>query len=138
MRLPLLAVLVYCTGCAPEARPATVAVPSGSEAADSSFSDAEKESIRQQVRENWIVDVGMDGLETMAAQIDVEINPDGAVQSAKIDPAGDNGNPNWRQFATACVRAVLKSSPLRMPADKPYAAWKHITLRFDARDLVGE
>ena len=80
----------------------------------------------------------MDGLETMAAQIDVEINPDGAVQSAKIDPAGDNGNPNWRQFATACVRAVLKSSPLRMPADKPYAAWKHITLRFDARDLVGE
>ena len=78
----------------------------------------------------------MDGLETMAVQIDVEMNPDGSVQAAKIDPAGDNGNPNWRQFAAACLRAVLKSSPLRMPADKPYAAWKHITLIFDAHDLA--
>jgi hypothetical protein len=115
MRLPLLAVLVYCTGCAPEARPATVAVPSGSEAADSSFSDAEKESIRQQVRENWIVDVGMDGLETMAAQIDVDINPDGAVQSANIDPAGDNGNPNGVNLPRrACVpfsRAARSACP---------------------------
>ena len=78
----------------------------------------------------------MDGLETMAVQIDVEMNPDGSVQAAKIDPAGDNGNPNWHQFAATCLRAVLKSSPLRMPADKPYAAWKHMTLKFNARDLA--
>ena len=80
----------------------------------------------------------MDGLETMAVQIEVEMNSDGSVQAAKIDPAGDNGNPNWHQFATACLRAVFRSSPLRMPSDKPYAAWKHITLKFNARDLLGE
>ena len=139
LRLPLLAILVYCAGCTQEARRTAVAVqpaPSGSEAADPPFTDQEKQSIRQQVEENWMVDIGMSGLETMAVQIDVEMNPDGSVQAAKIDPAGDNGNPNWRQFAAACLRAVLRSSPLHMPADKPYAAWKHITLTFDARDLA--
>ena len=78
----------------------------------------------------------MPGLGSMAVQIDVEMNADGSVQAAKIDPAGDNGNPTWRQFAVACLRAVLKSSPLRMPAGKPYAVWKQMTLRFDARDLT--
>ena len=138
-RLPLLAVLVCCAGCAQETRQATVAVqpaPSGSEAADSPFTRQDKDLIRQQVQENWMVDVGMAGLETMVVQIDVEMNPDGSVQAAKIDPASDNGNPNWRQFAAACLRAVLKSSPLRMPAGKPYAVWKRMTLIFNARDLT--
>lgn len=141
LHLPLLAVLVYCAGCAQEARRVAVAAQparSGSEATEPSFTEQEKDSIRRQVQAYWTVDPGMDGLETMAVQIDVEMNPDGSVQAAKIDPAGDNGNPNWHQFATACLRAVLRSSPLRMPSDKPYAAWKHMTLEFNARDMVGE
>lgn len=139
LRTPLLAVLACCAGCAQEARQATVVVqpaPSGSEAADSPLTGQEKDFIRQQVEENWIVDIGMAGLDTMAVRIDVGMNPDGSVQAARIDSATDNGNPNWREFAESCLRAVLKSSPLRMPAGKPYAVWKRMTLTFDARDLT--
>jgi hypothetical protein len=78
----------------------------------------------------------MAGLETMAVRIDVEMNPDGSVQVARIDPATDDGSPNWREFAEACRRAVLKSSPLGMPPGKPYAAWRKMTLMFDARALA--
>jgi len=137
----LFVVLVCCASCAQETRQATVAVQpavSGSEATDSSLTKQEKDFIRKQVQENWIVDIGMAGLETMAVRIDVEMNPDGSVQVARIDPATDNGNPNWREYAEMCRRAVLKSSPLRIPADKPYAVWKHMTLIFDAHDLAGQ
>ncbi len=80
----------------------------------------------------------MAGLETTAVRIDVEKNPDGSVQVARIDPAADNGNPNWRDYAEMRRRAVLKSSPLRMPADKPYVVWKHMTPIVNARDSAGQ
>jgi len=111
--MSLFIVLVCCASCAQETRQATVAVKpalSGSEAADSSLAEQEKDLIRKQVEENWIVDIGVAGLETMAVRIDVEMNPDGSVQVARIDPAIDNGNPNWREYAEMCRRAGLKSS----------------------------
>jgi len=79
----------------------------------------------------------MDGIETMVVEIAVEMNPDGSVQSAKIDRSTDNGNPNWPAFAESCRRALLRSSPLRMPKDKPYEAWRRLTLRFTGKELSG-
>jgi hypothetical protein len=78
----------------------------------------------------------MDGLETMVVVIAVEMNPDGSVQSAKIDPSTDNGNPNWPVFAQSCLRALWKSSPLRMPKDKPYEAWRRLTLRTTGKEFI--
>jgi hypothetical protein len=71
----------------------------------------------------------------MTITISVEMNPDGTVQSAVIEPSKDSDNPDWRLFAESCRRAIFRSSPLRMPLDKPYAAWKHITFTFKAKEM---
>jgi TonB C terminal len=103
---------------------------------DDSFSPSEKDTVRRQIEKNWKVDPGMPGLETMEVLIIVEMNPDGSIRSARLDPASIRDDPNWNHFAQTCLRAVVKASPLKMPPDKPYAAWKTMTLRFNARDLM--
>jgi TolA protein len=100
-------------------------------------SEGEKDVIRQQIKQNWIIDIGMQGLEDMTVDVSVRMNPDGSVQSATIDQSSSNGNPNWPIYAESCRRAVLKSSPLRMPPDKPYQAWAEMTLVFNARQMLG-
>lgn len=101
------------------------------------LNEGEKDLIRQQIKSNWIIDLGMPGLEEMTVEVNVRMNPDGSVVSAKADRGSSNGHPNWNIYAESCVRAVLKSSPLRMPPEKPYEAWKTMTLVFNARDMLG-
>ena len=100
-------------------------------------SEGEKDAIRQQIKGNWIIDIGMQGLEEMTVEVKVRMNPDGSVVSAKADPNSSNGHPNWPIYARSCENAVLKSSPLRMPPDKPYQAWATMTLVFNAREMLG-
>ena len=133
----LLLLLVGCSS-PPDGANSVPAAPTGDDGAGDSFSPGEKATIRRQIEENWLVDVGMPDLETMVATIIVEMNPDGSVQSARIDPASVRDDPNWKLFAESCRRAVLRASPLQMPPDKPYAAWKTITLLFSAWDIMGQ
>jgi hypothetical protein len=105
--------------------------------AEPPLTEGEKDIIRQQIEQNWLVDVGMPGLGDIIVEIVVQMNPDGTVQSAKIDEGGFNGNPNWRIVAESARRAVLKSSPLRMPPEKPYQAWARMRLVFSAREMLG-
>lgn len=105
---------------------------------DSGSPESLKASVRRQISENWIFDVGMPGVEKMEATLLVEMNPDGSVQSVRIDPSGYNGDPNWGKFAEDCRRAVFRSSPLRMPVSAPYEEWKRMTLRFSAKDMLGQ
>jgi hypothetical protein len=91
--------------------------------------------VREQVENRLRIDPGMAGLEDFIVVIEVVMNPDGSVQSAKIDSSRDNGNPNWRVFAEQCLRAILRASPLKMP-NKPYEAWKNLTLVFHGRDMA--
>jgi outer membrane biosynthesis protein TonB len=102
------------------------------------LSEGEKDMIREQVRANWITDGGMQGIEDMIVVLNVQMNPDGSVVSADIDRSSSNGYPTWPIFADSCRRAVLKSSPLRMPPEKPYAAWRFMKLRFSARELMAQ
>jgi hypothetical protein len=95
-------------------------------------------SVRRQVEYNWLLDLGMPGVENMEAEILVEMSPDGTVRSARIDESGNNGDPNWPKFAQSCRRAVLKSSPLRIPSSVPYEKWKRLTLVFNAKDMLGQ
>jgi len=99
--------------------------------------EGEKDAIRQQIQQNWLVDVGMQGLDQMTVDIVVQMNPDGSVQQATIDGGSNTDNPNWRIMAESARRAVLKSSPLRMPPDKPYEAWSRIRLHFDPKEMLG-
>ena len=134
----LLWVLLVCEGCAGQTNDGSRDAKSNttqSPGQSASTAQGGSDLIREQVQGNWVLDAGMDGLETMVVVIAVEMNPDGSVQSAKIDRSTDNGNPNWPVFAESCLRALLKSSPLRMPKDKPYQAWRRLTLRFTGKEL---
>jgi outer membrane biosynthesis protein TonB len=100
------------------------------------LSQGERDMIRQQVEENMSYDVGLQGLDEMVVQIIVELNPDGTVRDARIDKSGFNGNPNWYVWAETCRRAILKSNPLRMPPEKPYASWATMTLVFPGIEFL--
>ena len=137
-RLILLLLLLAGFGCSsPQQAPdSTAAAPAADP--DDSFSEGEKDGVRRQVEKNWIADPGLPGLETMEVLIIVEMNPDGSVQSLRYDPASIRDDPNWKLFADSCRRAIMRASPLQMPADKPYAAWKKMTLVFYGRDMAGQ
>ena len=129
----VLALLAASSGCetTQQVRPAST------EPEDTSvMSEAEKHQVRRQVEQNWLVDAGTPGLEHMIVEIVVEMNPDGSVQSAEIDRSRYSGDSNWDKYAESCLRAVWKSSPLRMPADKPYEQWKQMRLIFHGRMMA--
>jgi hypothetical protein len=121
-----------CVGCAQ----GTHADGAQVQGAQSTWPERDKDAVRRQVEDHLRIDPGMAGLEDFIVEIDVVMNPDGSVQSAKIDSARDNSHPNWKLFAQECLRAVLGASPLKMPPDKPYEAWKTITLVFHAREML--
>jgi hypothetical protein len=132
----VLLLLLVGFGCSsPPHSPDSVA-PDPAADTDDSLSEREEDGIRRQVEKNWKIDPGMAGLEEMLVAITVEMNPDGSVQSARIDPASIRDDPNWRLFAEDCRRAILKASPLKMPPDKPYAAWKKMTLIFHGPEMT--
>jgi hypothetical protein len=137
----LLCVLVVCGSCAgPTDDSSSSAKSNATQNPEQSASPAQSwdEIVRDQIRGNWIVDAGMAGLEDMVVVIFVEMNRDGSVQSAQIDRSTARDDPNWQVFAESCRRAIFRSSPLRMPADKPYQAWKTIRLKFSGRELSRE
>ncbi|HTO81017.1 MAG TPA: hypothetical protein VMQ73_02230 [Methylomirabilota bacterium] len=101
------------------------------------LSEGEKDAIKDQIWPNVLFDPGMQGLEGMIVVVKVVMNPDGSVQSAVLDRTSSNGAANWQIFAEQCERGVRKSSPLRMPPDKPYEAWKEMTLVFHGREMMG-
>ncbi|MGH9894308.1 MAG: hypothetical protein ACREA0_20460 [bacterium] len=71
----LFVVLVGCANCAETAHDgSTNAQLARTETAEaeSPFTQREIDLIRSQVEENWVVDIGMPGLEKMAATIVVE------------------------------------------------------------------
>ncbi len=131
----LLLLLVGCSS-PPDAPNSIAADPTADADGNHSFSPSELAAIRSQIAKNWIADPGLPGIETMQVTIIVEMNPDGSVQSLRFDPADIKDDPNWKLFADSCRRAIMRASPLQMPPDKPYAAWKTMTLVFSARDLI--
>jgi len=128
-------ILIVGAGCAdcdhaPSGAAPPAAQPSVADTSDSSLTKPERDSIRQQ-----IFDPGMPDLDKMHVVVVVDLNRDGSVQSARIDSPPENASSNWKMFAESCIRAVLKSSPLRMPARIPYDAWKRLTLVFDGKEM---
>ena len=140
-RTALVLLFAVCAGCdhiSSEGGAGTRVASNDPSIRDSSVTESERESIRQQIVSNWLVDPGMPDVEKMKVVVEVEMNPDGSVQSTKIEPPEQDPSPYWKKFAESCIRAVVKSSPLHMPADKPYEAWKHLTLVFDAKEMFGQ
>jgi len=128
---------VGCGGCghaSVEKQVASEAEPGGIISADPALTESITASVRHQIEQHWLVNAGAPGIDKMVVRISIEMNPDGTVQSATIEDA--SSNPDWQKFAESCRRAIYKSSPFQMPAGKPYALWKRMTLIFDAREMV--
>jgi hypothetical protein len=119
-----------CAGCAQGADAG--AAP----AEQATWSDKNNDLVRRQIEDHLLIDAGMAGLEYFVVKIDLIMNPDGSVQSATIGPSPDKGNPNWERFAQECLRSVFRSSPLKMPSDKPYELWQTMTLVFHGREML--
>jgi hypothetical protein len=105
-----------CVGCAKGTHGNGAQV----QGAQSTWPESDKDAVRRQVEDHLLVDPSMAGLEDFIVEIAVIMNPDGSVQSARIDSSRDNGHPNWKLFANECLRAALRASPLKMPPDKRY------------------
>ncbi|WP_019644588.1 cell envelope integrity protein TolA [Novispirillum itersonii] len=97
---------------------------------------SEKDAIRAQIEQNWVFDVGAKGIESMVIVLRVAINPDGTVTRVDVvDTVRYNTDSGYRAVADTAKRAVLKSQPLKYPAQK-YEEFKVLELSFAPRDRL--
>ncbi len=94
-------------------------------------------AILAQVRPCWTPPIGGGGAK-VTALLDVTFNRDGSVagRPALAGQTGASGaNAGYaRAFAEAAVRAVLRCSPLKLPADQ-YDQWRAVEINFDPANL---
>lgn len=96
----------------------------------------EEDAIRRQIEPNWNYNPGLPGIETMTVDLILTMNPDGSVQNVEFaDQAAVNASADYRAFAESAKRAVNLSSPLKMPANRPYELWKRIVMGFRVANL---
>jgi len=120
-------------------------------AGTSSFDGQEKISvsmidyISSVVRQNWRLDAGIDGIETMIVVLEVTLSADGRVASVQIieDVARMQTDSTYKAVAEGVKRAVyicdkLDESPFVQLAQKypaSFRQWQKLKLRFNPTDL---
>jgi hypothetical protein len=98
---------------------------------------AELDAVRWQIASNWYLDPTRIGAEDLLVEVRVMLAQDGNVLTAVvIDQARTATDSNYREAADAAIRAVRKSSPLKLPPEK-YAIWKTLLLHFNAHGMLG-
>ena len=88
---------------------------------------SDEEGIRAQIEAEWnkASFMGAPDIENMLVELRITVQPDGTVTGAKV--LNDDPNPFFRAAADSAVRAVMMSSPLKLPPGK---SWPSIRLRF--------
>lgn len=89
---------------------------------------SEESDIRKQIESNWNLGdlAGSANLTGMVVELRAKLLPDGTVTEVTI--LNDQpGNPDFPHVAESARRAVLTSSPLKLPPGKTYPS---IVLRF--------
>lgn len=90
----------------------------------------EIDAIRAQIEQNWAVDTGAKGVESMVIPLKVRIAPDGAVISVDVIDTGRYGSDSsYRAVAESARRAVYRSQPIRYPVQK-YETFKSMEIVF--------
>jgi membrane protein involved in colicin uptake len=124
----VVVLLLACTllGCASNGRkPPEAAVP---------LTKSEEADIRDQIERNWNLGefAASPNLADRVIQVRIELQPDGTVTSVEVlnDEAG---NSDFRQAAESARRAIMISSPLRLPPGKTY---KSMRLNFHPDKLL--
>ncbi len=103
------------------------------------LSMTETDAIRQRVSQYWNIDAGARGVETFAVELRVWVLPDGTVQDVRIERATGEDNSFRQAFAEGARRAVLRASPLPMPANNAQQMTNgNLTLAFKASEMLGQ
>jgi hypothetical protein len=107
----------------------------------SRFSDvlsmSEQDALRQQLSGCWNIMAGAANSEDLAVEVQVVVNPDRTVLSAKVvDQSRYNSDTFFRAAADSALRAVRnpRCTPLNLPPDK-YDQWRDMTIVFDPKDM---
>ena len=93
--------------------------------------------IRQTIRKCWHFPAGLKNAEDLVVDIEMELDPEGNVKTAKIvDMDRMNTDPDFRTAAENAHRAVLdpECNPLPLPKEK-YEEWKNLELSFNPKDM---
>lgn len=96
------------------------------------------QAIRAQVAPCWNPPIGGADVKKMTVLLHIEINRDGSIAGrpsvvSQTGVSGSNGD-YARAFAETARRAVLRCSPLKLPAPL-YDQWKAVEINFDPSDL---
>ncbi|MSO89111.1 MAG: hypothetical protein EXQ89_03965 [Rhodospirillaceae bacterium] len=95
--------------------------------------------IRQQITSNWNPPIGAKDAQNMIVAVSVAISRDGTVADVRIeDEARADRDDVFRVFAESARRAVLRSSPLRLPPGKEERlSSDRLQIVFNPKELLG-
>lgn len=94
-------------------------------------------SISRQITPCWNIPIAAQGIGGLRAELDIQLGPDGSVQSVVPTEAGRmRSDPVFRAFAESAVRAVRACSPLKLPSES-YHVWRNIIFNFDPSLMAG-
>jgi outer membrane biosynthesis protein TonB len=100
---------------------------------------SELDAVRSQIESHWNFDPGKKGASDVLVEIRVTAGPDGSVIGMpQIVDMSRMGDPVYRSIAESARRAILLSSPLKLPPDK-YANWSGeggLLLRFTPQGIL--
>ncbi len=97
-----------------------------------------QQALFKQINDNYSKPSGIEGVDTMSVTIRLVLSPLGRVigQPQVIEKVGltaDN-TAAFRAFTEATLRAIFKTQPYKLPADK-YDAWQESEIRFKSDEL---
>lgn len=94
---------------------------------------SEEDGIRGQIERNWNLGslAGAPDLTGMTIEVRITLQPDGTVTRAQVINSGSS--PMFRQASESAIRAVMISSPLKLPPGKTYTS---MVIRFHPDQVV--
>lgn len=126
---------------APQQQQAQTAARSSSNAPHNPLlrlSMTEEDAIRQKIYQNWNVDIGAKGIESFVVELRIYTAVDGSVRDVRVESQDWTSDERYRAFVESARRAVFRSSPLPIPADKAAQLTDgNLVLRFSAKDMLG-
>ncbi|HEX6120314.1 MAG TPA: TonB C-terminal domain-containing protein, partial [Dongiaceae bacterium] len=94
---------------------------------------SEEDGIRGQIEKNWNLGslAGAPDLTGMVIEVRITLQPDGTVTRAEVVNSG--ASPLFRQASEGAIRAVMISSPLKLPPNKAYTS---MLIRFHPDQVI--
>jgi outer membrane biosynthesis protein TonB len=117
-----------------EAKPAEPSTgPQTEQTSEIPLTASEEDGIRGQIERNWNLGslAGAPDLTGMMISLRITLQPDGTVTRAEVINSGSS--PLFRQASESAIRAVMISSPLKLPSGKTYDS---MVVRFHPDQVV--